>query len=89
MCGCVSVYECICVCVARLGRCFRWRVTALNILGPIADILLRIEDQVGRTWHVMLAFSLAHVIMGTVGPILVVANVSILFRTGHIVGYNN
>lgn len=70
-----------------LGSCLRWRVTTLNILGPIADILLGIEDQVGRTWHMMFTFTFAHIVMCAVGPILVVANMTILLRAGYIVSY--
>lgn len=71
-----------------LCGCLGWRVrggvAAFNILRPVANVLLWIEDQIGRTWHVMLALSLAHIVMRAIGPILVVANVSLLLRTGHI-----
>lgn len=67
-----------------LGWRLRGRVASLDVLGPVADVLLRIEDQVGGTGHVVFPLALAHVVVGAVGPILMVADVSVLFGAGHI-----
>lgn len=61
-------------------------VAALDILRPIADVLILVEDQVGWAGHVMFAFSFAHEVMGTVAPVLMVANVAIRFGTNDLVG---
>lgn len=71
-----------------LGRRFCRLVATLHILGPIAYILLWVENQVGRTWHMMFAFTFAHVVVSAVIPILVVAYVAIFLFAGHIVCYN-
>lgn len=72
-----------------LGRRLRGGVAALNILRPVTNVLLWIEDQIGRAWHMMLALSLAHIVMRAIGPILMVTNVAILLRTGHIMGFKS
>jgi len=70
-----------------LGGRLRGRVASLDIFGPIADVLLGIEDQVGGTGHVVLPLALAHVVVGAVGPILVVADVSVLLGAGHVMSW--
>jgi len=62
-------------------------VASLDIFGPIADVLLGIEDQVGGTGHVVLPLALAHVVVGAVGPILVVADVSVFLGAGHVMSW--
>lgn len=44
------------------GRRLRMMQTALDILRPVADVLVRIKDQVHRAGHVMLALTLAHIV---------------------------
>jgi len=72
-----------------LGGRLRGRVASLDVFGPIADVLLGIEDQVGGTGHVVLPLALAHVVVGAVGPILVVADVSVLLGAGHVMSWDD
>lgn len=43
-----------------------WRLrmlqTTLDVLRPIANVLIGIEDQIDRAGHVMLALALAHIV---------------------------
>lgn len=55
--------------------------TGFDVLGPITDVLLRVEHEVGGTRHVVLALSLAHVVMGAVSLVGVVGNVTVFFLT--------
>lgn len=61
-------------------------VAALDILRPIADVLVRVEDQVGWAGHVVFAFSFAHEIVGTITLVRMVADVAILFSANDFVG---
>lgn len=68
------------------GWSLRVMLAALDILRPIANILRRIEDQICRARHVMLALPLAHVIVRTVRLVRMVADVAVLFLARHLVG---
>lgn len=61
-------------------------LTSLNVLGPVADVLIGIKYKIGGTGHVMFSFSFAHVIMRAVVLVRVVANVAILLSTCDFVG---
>lgn len=61
-------------------------MAALDILRPIADVLVRVEDQVGWAGHVVFAFSFAHEVVGTVALVRMVADVAILFSANDFVG---
>lgn len=61
-------------------------LTSLNVLGPVADVLIGIKYKIGGTRHVMFSLSFAHVIMRAVVLVRVVANVAILLSTRDFVG---
>lgn len=44
------------------GRRLRVLKATLYVLGPVADVFVRVEDEVYGTGHVMLALSFAHVV---------------------------
>lgn len=60
-------------------------MTAFNILGPITNVLVEVEDQLSWTWHVMLTFPFTHVVMCAIELIGMVADVTILIRACHFV----
>lgn len=60
-------------------------LAAFDIFGPIADVLIGIEDQIGRARHVVLAFSFAHEVVGTVALVWMIADVAILFGANNFV----
>lgn len=61
-------------------------LTSLDILGPIAHVLGRIEDEIRRAWHVMFALTFAHVIVRAVGLVGMIADVTILLFARDLVG---
>uniref|UniRef100_A0A182WBE4 Uncharacterized protein n=1 Tax=Anopheles minimus TaxID=112268 RepID=A0A182WBE4_9DIPT len=68
-------------------RRLRVVLASFNIFGPIAHVLVRIEDQVGRAWHVVFAFALAHEVRSLIiesDPlILTVSEWHLLLRIPH------
>lgn len=62
-------------------------LAALDVLRPVANVLVRVEDQVGRAGHVVLAFALAHEVVGAVRLIRMVADVTVLFGADDLVGW--
>lgn len=60
-------------------------LASFDIFGPIANILGGVEYQIGWTWHVMLPFTFAHVVMCAVVLVGVVADVSIFFFACYLV----
>lgn len=58
---------------------------ALHVLRPVAHVLVRIEDQIGGTGHVVLAFTLAHVVHLAVRFVGMVADVAVLLVAGDLV----
>lgn len=69
------------------GRRLRVLQTTLDILRPVADILVGVEDQIHRTRHVMLALALAHVIHRAVVLVRVVRYMIVLLVAHHFVCY--
>lgn len=59
--------------------------TLFNIFGPIANVFVVVEDQIGRTWHVMLSITFAHVVVSAVQFVAVVADVAVFFVAGDFV----
>lgn len=68
----------------------RWRLgvlqTSLDILGPVAYVLVRVEHQIRRAGHVVLPLTLAHVVVRAVTFVRMVAYVAVLFFARHLVG---
>lgn len=60
-------------------------LAALDVLWPITDVLVRVEDEVRGARHVVLSLSLAHVVHGAVGLVGVVGDVAVFFFAGHFV----
>jgi hypothetical protein len=60
--------------------------TGFDVLGPITDVLLRVEHQIAGTGHVVLPLALAHVVVGAVRLVRVVGNVAVFLLTGNYVG---
>jgi Na+/H+ antiporter NhaB len=56
-----------------------------DVLGPVADALVRVEHEVGRAWHVVLALALAHVVLAAVAVVAVVRDVAVGFFAYHLV----
>lgn len=75
----------------RSSRLHRRRLrvvqTALNVLWPVAYVLVRIEDQINRTRHVMLALALAHVVHRAIVLVRVIRYMIVLLVTRHFVRY--
>lgn len=61
-------------------------LTSLNVLGPVANVLVEVKYKVGRTGHVVLALPLAHVIVRAVVLVRMVADVAVLLCARHFVG---
>lgn len=59
--------------------------TALDILWPVADVLVRIKDQVHRTGHVMLALALAHIVHCAIILVRVIRYMIVFFVARHFV----
>lgn len=60
-------------------------LTSFHVLRPIAYVLVGIEDKVRRTRHVMLAFTLAHVVVGAVQFVRMIADMAILLVASDLV----
>lgn len=73
------------VCLFR-GRCLCVMLASLNVLGPIADVLVEVKYKIGGTRHVVLALSFAHVIVRAIQLVRVVADVTVLLSARHFVG---
>lgn len=69
------------------GRRLRVLQATLDILRPIADILVRIKDQVHRTGHVMLALALAHIVHRAIILVRVIRYMIVFFVARHFVRY--
>lgn len=67
------------------GRRLRVLQTALHVLRPVADVLVRVEHQVHRAGHVVLALTLAHVVHRAVALVRVVGDVVVLLLASHLV----
>lgn len=63
--------------------------TALDILRPVADVLVGIEDQIHGTGHVMFALALAHIIHRAVVLVRMVRYVIVLLVAHHFVRCEN
>lgn len=61
---------------------------AFDVLWPVANVLVRVEDKVGRTRHVVFPLSFTHVVHGAVSLIRMVGNVAVFFFTSHFVSCN-
>jgi hypothetical protein len=61
-------------------------LAALDVLLPVTDVLIRVENEVSGTGHVVLPLSLTHVVLAAVGLVRVVRNVTLLLSTRHLVG---
>ena len=62
-------------------------LAALDVLRPVAHVLVGVKYKIGRAGHVVLALSLAHVVVGAVVLVRVVADVAVLLRARHLVGW--
>lgn len=58
---------------------------ALDVFGPVAHILVGVEDQVLRTGHVMFPLAFAHVVHRAVRLVGMVRNVSVFFFADDLV----
>lgn len=67
------------------GRGLRVLQTALDILRPVADILVRIKDQIHRTGHVMFALALAHIVHRAIILVGVIRYMIVFFVALHLV----
>lgn len=54
-----------------------------NVFGPVADVFVGVEDEIGRAGHVVFPFSFAHVVHSAVGFVWVVGDVAVFFFAGH------
>lgn len=67
-----------------------WRLcvvlASLNIFWPIAHIFGWIEYEICWTWHVMFAFTFAHVVMSAIQLVGVIANMAFLLVAGDLIG---
>lgn len=61
-------------------------LASLNVLGPIADVLVGVKYKIGGAGHVVLALSFAHVVVRAVDLVRVVADVTVLLGARHFVG---
>lgn len=70
-----------------------WRLSVMSatfyILWPITNVLVRVENEIWRTRHVMLPFSFTHVVHGAIRFVFVVGNMSIFFFTCHLIRWKN
>lgn len=73
--------------IALYRGCLRVMETALDVLRPVANVLVRIEHEINRTGHVMFAFSLAHVVHRAIVLVGMVRYVIVLLVASHLVGY--
>lgn len=67
------------------GRRLRVLQTALDVLRPVANVLVGVEDKIHGTGHVMLAFSLAHVVHRAIVLIRVIRYVIVLLVAQHLI----
>lgn len=62
-------------------------LTALDILRPIAHVLVGVEHEHSGTWHVMLSFAFAHVVMCAVELVAMITDMTVLLGARHLVRY--
>lgn len=62
-------------------------LATLNVFWPITDVLIDVKDQVRGAWHVVFPLSLAHVVVRTIGIVLVVRDMAVFFFACNFIGW--